>query len=53
MCIFKKLTQRIDALCEEVSEVKRLISEYHADESQTRNEIKEELVIVDNKLKNV
>ena len=51
MCIFNKLTQRIDALCEKVYEMKQLISEYHADESQTLDEIKEELIIMDNKLK--
>lgn len=53
MCIFKKIIQRIDALYEEVSEVKQLISEYHTDESQSLNEIKEELVIMNNKLKKI
>lgn len=53
MCIFKKLIQRIDALYEEVSEVKHLIGEYHMDESQSFNEIKEELVIMNDKLKKI
>ena len=53
MCIFKKLTEKMNTIHENVLEVNRLVSEHNASMKQEINEIKHELTDVNSKLKKI
>jgi len=53
MCIFKNLIKKMNTIHEDVTEVKRMVSEHDASMKQEINEIKHELKDVNSKLKNI